>query len=163
MIKRFLTICMVILLPQIAVFLLKVFLFKEAIDWEYIYLMSVLVGVSAMIIISVHDKRNRVKESKFNYTAKVRSGPIIFLLGIFVVNTTVTVNGLEAEGWVIRIAVLAAITVLTSLRYKFYIEDSTLTYEILLFTIMVYKRGLYPDEVKQVRFIRFGWSKKVPL
>ncbi len=160
-IRQFLTISLGLLLPLIGLFLLFSFLFNEAIDWEYIYVMAVFILISAMILVSVQDIGQRVNNrTKYNYTASVRSGPIIILTTIMVINTSVTFNGLEVETLVLRIALLAAIILLSFLRFKFYIEDKTLTYEILFYSIVIYKRIINPDEIKRVQFVRSGWSNK---
>ncbi|QCR31192.1 hypothetical protein [Lysinibacillus sp. SGAir0095] len=164
MIKQILNICMVLLLPPIVVQLLVLIFFKIEFNWEYMYLMTLYTLVTSIILIRKHEINEKgKKQTRFNYVASVRSGPMIFLLVIFVFNTSVTVSGLEKEALVIRIVAIVAIIILAFVRFKFYIEENTLTYEIMLFTILLYKRRVFPDDIKHVKFVRTGWAKKAAI
>ena len=164
MIKHILNICMVLLLPPIVVQLLMLIFFKIEFNWEYMYLMTLFTLVTSIILIRKHEINEKgKKQTRFNYVASVPSGPMIFLLVIFVFNTSVTVSGLEKEALVIRIVAIVAIIILAFVRFKFYIEENTLTYEIMLFTILLYKRRVFPDDIKHVKFVRTGWAKKAAI
>ena len=161
MLKHILTICMIFLLPAVMIQLLISLLFKVEFDWGYPYIMAIFSLVAAIILISVHDIKGRIKEdTKGNYTASVPSAPMIVLTIIMVLNTTITVQGLETETWVIRITVMAAIILLAFLKFKFYIEEKTLIYEIILFKSSLYKKRIFPDEIIHIKFIRTGWAGK---
>lgn len=152
---------MIFLLPAVAIQLLISLVFKIEFDWGYIYIMTIFSLVAAIILISAHDIKGRTKEeTKRNYTASVPSAPMIVLTLILALNTTITVGGLEKETLFIRFAVLFAIFLLAFLKFKFYIEEKTLTYEIMLFAILLYKRRVHPDEIKHIKFIRTGWAGK---
>lgn len=126
--------------------------------------MTLYTLVTSIILIRKHEINEKgKKQTRFNYVASVRSGPMIFLLVIFVFNTSVTVSGLEKEALVIRIVAIVAIIILAFVRFKFYIEENTLTYEIMLFTILLYKRRVFPDDIKHVKFVRTGWAKKAAI
>jgi len=159
--KPILTVCLVLLVPMVGLYLLLSFLYHTEFDWEFIYIQTIFTIVLVTILLIVNDiKGRRVTVTKLNYTATVQSEQLIVLFVFFVFNSTVTVEGLEVEVLIIRIIVLALIILLASLRFKFYIEENILTYEIFLFTFLLYKRRVSPDEIKQVKFIRTGWAKK---
>lgn len=44
------------------------------------------------------------------------------------------------------------------LKYTFTIHDGHLTYETFLMTICIYKRVIYPSQMKKVEFKRYGWA-----
>lgn len=155
------TICMIFLLPAIAIQLLMSLLIKGEFDWEYLYIMAIVSLVGAIVLISVQEVKGRAnKEMKFNYIASAPYAPMIVLTFIMALSTAIKVEGLEIETLFIRIIVIAAMISLAFFKYKFYIEEKILTYEIMLFTIPLYKRRVHPDEIKHIKFIRTGWAGK---
>lgn len=161
MVKQTLIICMIFLLPGVILQLLISLLFKLEFDWQYTYMMTIFSLVAAIILARAYDVKERSKkESNLNYTAIVPSAPLLVLTIIMVLNTTITVEGLEKEAIFLRIIVLVVLIALAFLKFKFYIEENNLTYEITFFTIPLYKRRLFPYEIESVKFIRSGWAGK---
>ncbi|WP_251399842.1 hypothetical protein [Ureibacillus chungkukjangi] len=152
---------MILLLPALLIQLLMSSWFELEYDWEYIYIVSIFSLVSSMILISAQEiKGRRKKESKFLFTASLPNGPLISLTFVMVLNTTINVEGREREILILQIAILAIFFSLAFIKYKFYIEENTLTFEINFFTIQLYKRIIFPEEIKHVKFIRTGWAQK---
>lgn len=52
---------------------------------------------------------------------------------------------------------------LASIKYKFKIHDDHFVYQILLFNKPIIKKGVFPDQINQIKFIRVGWSKKAAI
>ena len=96
MIKYGLTICMILLLPAVIMQLLMSVLLEIEFDWAYFFIMTMFSLVAAIVLTSVHDMKERTKtEVKSDYTASVPSAPMIVLLIILVLNTSIPVRGLE--------------------------------------------------------------------
>lgn len=161
MIKHISNILMILLLPALLIQLLMSSWFELEYDWEYIYIVSIFSLVSSMILISAQEiKGRRKKESKFLFTASLPNGPLIYLTFVMVLNTTINVEGRERETLILQIAIIAIFSSLAFIKYKFYIEENTLTFEINFFTIQLYKRIIFPEDIKHVKFIRTGWAQK---
>ncbi|HWL11903.1 MAG TPA: hypothetical protein VNQ57_02855 [Ureibacillus sp.] len=108
-------------------------------------------------------KERKKTEVQLNYTASVPSAPMNVLLIMLVLNTSISVEGMQNWALFIRIAVSIAVVLLALLRFKLYIEESKLTYEITLYKLSLYKRRIAPNQIKNIKFIRVGWAQKAAI
>ncbi|UOQ48746.1 hypothetical protein MUN88_00870 [Gracilibacillus caseinilyticus] len=58
---------------------------------------------------------------------------------------------------------IGAAGIASSIRFKFEIQEDHLVYQVFLFKKSFIKREIYPDQVKQLEFIRAGWAKKAAI
>ena len=45
------------------------------------------------------------------------------------------------------------------IRFRFVIDDGYLTFQTLFFSNPIYKKVLLPNQINEIKFIRFGWTK----
>lgn len=59
-----------------------------------------------------------------------------------------------------QIILLSLVFLALFIRYKFVIEESRLTYQVLLVNVPIFIRELQPNDIQNVKFKRVGWAKK---
>ena len=66
----------------------------------------------------------------------------------------------QSIGYLFYYNILLTLFIITLffLKYTFTIYDGHLTYETYLMTICIYKRVIYPSQMKIVEFKRYGWA-----
>lgn len=79
---------------------------------------------------------------------------------IFIVILWNALSSYYGGSFFIFILVLLLAVGLSSIRFKFKINDKHLVYQILLFNKSVNKKEIYPYQINQLKFIRVGWAKK---
>ncbi|MDQ0257966.1 hypothetical protein J2S74_005429 [Evansella vedderi] len=56
---------------------------------------------------------------------------------------------------------LLLVIVSSSYRFKFIINDDHLVYQVfILFKYSVFKKEIYPEQIKELKFFEVGWFKK---
>jgi hypothetical protein len=83
----------------------------------------------------------------------------LVLLLVITVFSMIT-NKLSIGIFYFQILLFVFILVAVFITYKFRIDEGSITYQILLFTLPIYKKVVYPDQIIQVRFKRVGWGTK---
>lgn len=58
------------------------------------------------------------------------------------------------------LAVILLFFIFYFLKFSFTINENQLTYQIFIFSFIIYQRVLSPSEIIQIKFIRIGWVKK---
>lgn len=80
----------------------------------------------------------------------------LFLLIIF----TISINDFSI--WLLYVQILFALLIFCSLfiKYKFEIKEDYLAYQILFFTLPIYKTKIHANQIIQIKFKRIGWVTK---
>ena len=81
---------------------------------------------------------------------------LLVALGIVGMISTKGITGMD-------VILIIGIIVLLSLHYKFQIDEKSLSYQIFLLSIPIYKKEVVPKQINEIKFIRVGWIKKVRL
>ena len=89
------------------------------------------------------------------YTAKTQTFLMQFLLALGLVGiiSTKGITGLD-------VFFIMGILVVLCLHYKFQIDEKSLSYQIFLLSIPIYKKVVVSEEITEIKFIRVGWAKK---
>jgi hypothetical protein len=84
------------------------------------------------------------------------------VLGFFLVITLMPYKWINIPNWLIYIQILLVVVILLSffIQFKFKIEEHHLIYQIMFLSMSIYKKGLIPDQITQIKFKRIGWSTK---
>lgn len=93
------------------------------------------------------------------YISRVQRGPLIAFLVIFLMSTSITVEGDQKTTWLFRGIMLVLLLGSLFLKYTFKIDETQLIYEITFLGIKLYKRSIFPHEMNSILFVRKGWSK----
>ncbi|MEK4484116.1 hypothetical protein MHH81_00755 [Psychrobacillus sp. FSL H8-0484] len=74
----------------------------------------------------------------------------------------ITSYSLSHDKFLFYFSILTALLIITLfyISYTFTIQESLLTYKILLFNILIYQRVVLPEHIKEIKFKRFGWNTK---
>ena len=96
------------------------------------------------------------------YNAKTQRGVLGFLLVITVASTLRYFIGDIVFDVIFYLQILLALFLFLSIfiRFKFVIDDGCLTFQTLFFSIPIYKKALFPNQINQIKFKRIGWAAK---
>jgi hypothetical protein len=93
------------------------------------------------------------------YTATTHRGLLGFLLAI-IVSSTIRYDSFADGIFYIQLLLAVFILVAIFIKFKIYMEDDYLTYQIVFFTKTIYQKTVYPNQINQIKFIRLGWKGK---
>lgn len=86
---------------------------------------------------------------------------IIPVLLLFIISTTGWYNPLSSV-WInffgFSITLLIALSIL--INYELKIEEDKITYTIYLYHLKIYQKRVTPEQIKQLRLKRLGWTSK---
>ena len=90
------------------------------------------------------------------YNAKTQRGVLGFLLVITVASTLRYFIGDIVFDVIFYLQILLALFLFLSIfiRFKFVIDDGCLTFQTLFFSIPIYKKALFPNQINQIKFKR---------
>ena len=91
------------------------------------------------------------------YYAKTQRGVLSFLLVIVVASI---IRKSSDELLYFQILLTAFIFLTIFIQFKLKIGDSDLIYQIFFFTVPIYKKVLFPNQIIHIKFKRLGWTKK---
>ena len=77
----------------------------------------------------------------------------LLALGLVGIISTKSITGLD-------VILIIGILVLLCLHYKFEINEKSLSYQIFLLSIPLYKKEIVPEQITEINFIRVDWTKK---
>ncbi len=89
--------------------------------------------------------------------------PQRFLLGLLLVLTIMLEFILflnKEEVTFLRIILIAIIFLSLYIKFKFVIADGCLSFEVLIFSLHLYKKEVQPNQIVSMRFKRVGWARK---
>ena len=89
------------------------------------------------------------------YEAKTQTFLIQLLVALGIVGM-ISTKGITGIDVILIIGILAV----SSLHYKFQINEKSLSYQIFLLSIPLYKKEIVPKQITEIKFIRVGWMKK---
>ena len=96
------------------------------------------------------------------YNARTQRGVLGILLVITVASALRYFIGDIVFDVIFYLQILLALFLFLSIfiRFKFVIDDGYLTFQTLFFSIPIYKKELFPNEINQIKFKRIGWVAK---
>ena len=96
------------------------------------------------------------------YNARTQRGVLGFLLVIIVASTLRYFIGDKVFDIIFYLQILLALFLFLSIfiRFKFVIDDGCLIFQTLFFSIPIYKKALFPNQINQIKFKRIGWATK---
>ena len=96
------------------------------------------------------------------YRGKVQQGFILFFfimtLGLFILNFST--SNFPKEALYFQVITLLFMLFSLFIRYQFEIKDGYLIYQFLFLRKTLYKRIIYPNQIKKIKFVRYGWATK---
>jgi hypothetical protein len=92
------------------------------------------------------------------YNAKTKR----WVLGFYLAITVMPYKWINIPNWLLYIHILLAVVILLSIfiQFKFKIDESHLTYQIMFLSMSIYKKVLNPEQINEIKFKRVGWSTK---
>nr|WP_106782568.1 hypothetical protein [Lysinibacillus timonensis] len=90
----------------------------------------------------------------------------VVLVFLLIINLLLYITKYLQDGYVIDIyfsfCIIYSILILIALfiQYKVKIEKHSITYEVAVFQFPIYRRVVFPQEIKRLKFKRVGWAKK---
>lgn len=95
-----------------------------------------------------------------NYTAKTERSIIVTLLVILTFQ--ILAFGSYSDIGLLYFHIIIAIFLLLAffVNYKLIIEEGCLIYEIFIFTLPLYKKVVFPNQISKILFKRTGWARK---
>ena len=92
------------------------------------------------------------------YRAKTQRALLGWLLIVMI--WTVLINDLS--NWLRFIQVIFTLIIFSSLfiNFTFEIKEGYLIYQVLFFNVPLYKKSLYPNQIRQIKFKRVSWYSK---
>lgn len=96
------------------------------------------------------------------YNATTQKGALGFLLVITIASALRYFIGVIVFDAIFYLQILLAIFLLLSMfiRFKFVIDDGYLKFQTILFSIPIYTKVLFPNQINQIKFKRVGWTTK---
>ena len=96
------------------------------------------------------------------YNARTQRGVLGFLLVITVASALRYFIGDIVFDLIFYLQILLALFLLLSIfiRFIFVIDDGYLTFQTLFFSIPIFKKVLFPNQINQIKFKRIGWATK---
>jgi hypothetical protein len=96
------------------------------------------------------------------YSARTQRGVLGFLLVITVASALRYFIGVIVFDVLFYLQILLALFLLMSIfiRFEFVIDGGYLIFQTLFFSIPIYKKVLFPNQINQIKFIRIGWATK---
>jgi hypothetical protein len=85
-----------------------------------------------------------------------------WVLGFLLAFTVMPYKWINIPNWLLNIQILLVVVILLSIfiQFNFKIDESHLTYQIMFFSMSIYKKVLNPDQIIRIKFKRIGWSTK---
>lgn len=98
------------------------------------------------------------EESGLIYNARTQRA----ILGLFLVLIlpSFSLKNFSEGFFFIQLFFVLVILMLILIEFKFSIDESLLSYQILFLSIPIYKKVVYPNQITQLKFKRVGWSTK---
>jgi hypothetical protein len=92
------------------------------------------------------------------YYAKTQRG----VLGLFLAITLMPYKWINTPNWLLYLQILLVVVIVLSIfiQFKFKIDEHHLTYQIMFLSMSIYRKGLNPEQIIQIKFKRIGWSLK---
>lgn len=91
------------------------------------------------------------------YTATHERTPLFFVAFIpLILLTTTDNNALKVVAVTIFLCTLSTLFI----RYTLQIDEQNITYTVMLYKLLLYKRVLLPKDIARVQFQRIGWAQK---
>ena len=92
------------------------------------------------------------------YRAKTQRALLGWLLIVMI--WTVLINDLS--NWLRFIQVIFTLIIFSSLfiNFTFEIKEGYLIYQVLFFNVPLYKKSIYPNQIRQIKFKRVSWYSK---
>jgi hypothetical protein len=92
------------------------------------------------------------------YFAKTQRG----VLGFFLAITLMPYKWINTPNWLLYLQILLVVVIVLSIfiQFKFKIDEHHLTYQIMFLSMSIYRKGLNPEQIIQIKFKRIGWSTK---
>jgi len=96
------------------------------------------------------------------YNARTQRGVLGFLLVITVASALRDSIGDIVFDLIFYLKILLALFLLLSIfiRFIFVIDDGYLIFQTLFFSIPIFKKVLFPNQINQIKFKRVGWANK---
>jgi len=92
------------------------------------------------------------------YIAKTQRGAFVYVLLLMIL--LISRNDYSRGLLYIQITFCLIILVSIFIKYKFEINEDSLTYEILFLKLPLYKKSIYPNQINRIKFKRMGWYTK---
>lgn len=79
---------------------------------------------------------------------------------IFIVILGNIINDYFGSSFSIYLILLLLVVIVCPIRFKFKINEDHLVYQIFYFKKSILRKNIFPNQIKQIKFIRVGWAKK---
>lgn len=95
---------------------------------------------------------------RLTFKGKNERGILIFLLGINVLSMVLYFpSGILAF---LQLSLVFLLLLLVFFRYTLRIENGLIAYQVLFFTLVIWKKELNPQQIMHLTFKRVGWSNQ---
>ncbi|MFS0673509.1 hypothetical protein [Ornithinibacillus sp. 179-J 7C1 HS] len=94
------------------------------------------------------------------FTAKTQRGLLLFLFVMMLLLLAMTFSSGIIYYQIYLITIIVFILLCLFIQFKIKIIESSITFEIFLFRMRVYRKKLQPEQIIGIKFKRIGWNKK---
>ncbi|MGP4080095.1 hypothetical protein ACTWQL_09270 [Pseudalkalibacillus sp. R45] len=91
------------------------------------------------------------------YKAKTQRVFLVFMLGIAILS--ISVSNLDLFFYC-QMTFIVFLLIALTINYEIEVRKERISYTIQLAKIQIFKKSIFADQVTQIKFQRFGWSKK---